>query len=240
MTAPAQDSIEFSYLPPRLVAPEIWELAGDWKNKLGRRMTVIRLKDHRLVLHSSIRLHPKDLDWLRSLGSPAIIIAPNSFHTSDAGWMAHRFPAAELFVPASKFTEFREKGFRPKDVNSEFPQAISSELECIPIEGTRISEAAFLHHPTRTLILCDLAFNMADVFTGLERVLMRWNRVGGRFGPSRLTKLIFAKDRAQLLNSYRKLLTLDFDRVIVNHGDVLESGGHALLRAGVDEIFGEA
>jgi len=38
--------------------------------------------------------------------------------------------------------------------------------------------------------------------------------------------------------SYGRLFEQDFDRVIVNHGAVLETDGKALLRASVAEIFG--
>jgi hypothetical protein len=203
-------------------------------------MTIIRLHDNRLVIHNSMRLLRKDLDWLTSLGQPAYIIAPNSFHCSDAGWMARLFPSAELFVPCSKLDTFANEGFSPKDVNEKFPVEISNELKCIPMLGTRMHEAAFVHLPSKTLILCDLAFNMGNVFSGFEGLMMKWNRVGGQFGPSRLTKLLFAKNRKTLLESYQRLLADEFDRVIVNHGEVLESGGKEKLRAGVERIFGSA
>jgi hypothetical protein len=232
------DEIEFGYQPPRKLDEDLWEFRGDWKNKLGRRMTVIRLRDGRLVLHSSIRLRQGDLDWLLSQGTPSVIIAPNVFHCSDAGWMAKKFPAAELFVPKSKFKLFRSMGLSPKDVNSDFPMTIADQLKCIPIQGTRFEEAAFLHIPSRTLVLCDLAFNMGDVFSGIEKLLMKWNRVGGQFGPSRLTKLVFAKDSRLLLSSYRDLLKEDFDRVIVNHGEVIKSGGRVGLSVGIERVFG--
>jgi hypothetical protein len=78
----------------------------------------------------------------------------------------------------------------------------------------------------------------ADAFRGPMRWLMNWNRVGVRFGPSRLTKLAFASDKKALVDSYARVLERDFDRVIVNHGTVLESGGREALRESVREIFG--
>jgi len=228
---------KFSYQPPRLLAENLWEIRGEWTNKLGRRMTVIRLSDGRLFLHSAIRLRQEELSWLASLGTPAFIVAPNVFHCSDAAWMCERFPGAELFVPASKLRAFSEKGLRPRDLASAFPE-IPGELRSIPMLGSRIEETAFVHLPSATLVLCDLAFNMGDVFTGLERMLMRWNKVGGLFGPSRLTRLIFTSNRRLLVESYGKLLAEPFNRVIVSHGEVLESGGRELLRAGVERIFG--
>jgi hypothetical protein len=105
------------------------------------------------------------------------------------------------------------------------------------MRGTRIDESAFVHGPSRTLILCDLAMNMEDVFTGVQRTLMRWNNVGGRFGVTRLTKWVFATDKRALVESYRSLLDRDFDRIVVNHGAVLETGGKDLLAKSVQEIF---
>lgn len=231
-------TIKFAYQPPRLVAENLWEVRGEWRNKLGRRMTIIRLSDNRLILHSSIQLQPPDLDWLTSMGRPAFIVAPNKFHTSDAGWMSERFPEAQLLVPKSKIEFFASQGLKPRDLNRDFPQNIGNEVKCIPVQGTRIEEAALIHYPSRTLILCDLAFNMADVFSGFEKLVMKWNKVGGQFGPSRLTKLIFTANKNLLIQSYKSLLAEPFDRVIVNHGEIVESQGQAQLKAGVERIFG--
>lgn len=230
----AATSLRYAYSPPRALAENIWEIRGEWSNKLGRRMTVVRLADGRNVIHNAFALKEKDLAWLASLGTPSFLIAPNIFHCSDAAWMAERFAGIKLFVPASKMHQF--EAFDPQDVNKDFP--LLPELKCFPMRGARLEEAAFLHTPSRTLILCDLSFHMPDVFTGLEKRIMRWNKVGGRFGPSRLTKLLFTKNKRELVSSYGRLLDEDFDRVVVNHGDVLESGGREKLRAGVAEIFG--
>lgn len=221
--------------PPRELAPDLWELRGEWANAFGRRMTVIRL-GHELAVHNAYELDENELRWLDSLGSLAWIIAPNAFHCSDAPWMARRYPGAKLFVPASKLAAFRKLGLSPMDVNSGFPALPG--LRCIPMRGTRIAEAAFLHEPSRTLILCDLAFHMNDEFSGLERMFMRWNRVGVRFGPTKLTRLLFTKSKSELVASYEALLALDFDRVVVNHGEVLETGGKRALADSVKEIFG--
>ena len=221
--------------PPRELAPDLWEIRGEWANAFGRRMTVIRL-GRQLAVHNAFELDEAELRWLEGLGEVAWIIAPNSFHCSDAPWMARRFPAAKLYVPASKIPSFSAQGLSPLDVNREFP--LMQGLKCIPMRGTRIAEAAFLHEPSRTLVLCDLAFHMKDEFSGLERLFMRWNRVGVRFGPTKLTRLLFTRSKAELVASYEALLALDFDRVVVNHGEVLETGGKAALRESVREIFG--
>lgn len=80
-------------------------------------------------------------------------------------------------------------------------------------------------------MLTDLVFNVPDVFTGLERAFMNWNRVGGRFGPSRIFKLVFLEIRARFAVSFEKILEWDFERVIMNHGTIVEQDGKNLIRA---------
>ena len=52
----------------------------------------------------------------------------------------------------------------------------------------------------------------------------------GRFGPHRLVRQTI-RDRKAARESVAKILEWDFDRVIVTHGDVLESGGKAKFAA---------
>lgn len=230
--------IKFEYKTPRELAPNLWEIQGDWTNKFGRRMTVVRLTDGRVFVHNAFRLRQKDLKWLKSLGSVVAVLAPNAFHTSDAGWMKNQFPYSDLYVPQAKIKSFKQLGFDCKNINKDFPPEFQDELKCIPSQGTRFEEAVFIHVPSKTLILCDMAFNMGNVYSGFEKWLMSLNRVGNRFGPSKLMKIAFTKNTNQVKATFKEILRHDFDRVIVNHGDVLETNGKIKLKTSVEEIFG--
>ncbi len=228
--------VAFHYDPPVQLDQNLWEIKGRWKNKFGRRMTVVRLNDGRLIIHNAIQLHEDELYWLKSLGTVSFIIAPNVFHCSDLAWMSHHFPQAQCYAPAEKRKDFLDKNVDIKITEQDFPKDIS-EFECIYIKGTKISESVFIHHPSKTLILCDLAFNMPQVYTGLSKFFMQWNRVF-RLGPTKLTRWIFTKNIGELRKSYEQLFKHDFDRVIVNHGETVNQNGKALLKAGYKEIFG--
>ena len=93
------------------------------------------------------------------------------------------------------------------------------------------NEVVFFHRPSRTLLLCDLAFNFGPSAAAPTRLLMKLMRSYGHFGPSKLDPLLI-RDRAAARASLERILEWDFDRVVVAHGDVLESGGHEALRAG--------
>jgi hypothetical protein len=79
--------------------------------------------------------------------------------------------------------------------------------------------------------MCDLAFNFGPNAATFTRLWMKAIRSYGHFGPSKLDPLLI-RDRVAARESLQRILTWDFDRVVVAHGDVLESGGHELLRQG--------
>lgn len=234
---------KFSYHAPRKLDENIWEITGEWRTKFARRMTVVRLADGQVFIHNPFHLRQNEIKWLESLGQVSMIVAPNVFHTTDAGWMKTQFPSARLFVPERKLSNFVRDGFEAFDTEAEFPDHIASELLYIPSQGTSVQEAIFFHQPSKTLILTDLAFNMPDIYHGFERLIMKWNGVGGRFGPTRLLKWVFTKNQSDLLETYRQILALDFQRIIVNHGNVLEFRGEKsvrdIFRDSIVEIFGE-
>ena len=52
-----------------------------------------------------------------------------------------------------------------------------------------------------------------------------------RLGPCKLGPLLI-RDHRTARESLERILAWDFDRVVVAHGDVLERGGHEILRDG--------
>ena len=87
----------------------------------------------------------------------------------------------------------------------------------------------FLHRASRTLLLTDLAMNVTNP-RPRSRALWFW-LIGayGRFGPTRVLKL-FIRDRVAARRALERVLSWDFDRVTLTHGEVLERGGREALR----------
>jgi len=65
------------------LAPDLWIATRQFTNELGvvtSRMTVIRLKDRRILLHSPVPSDPDLRSAVENLGQVAALIAPNLFH----------------------------------------------------------------------------------------------------------------------------------------------------------------
>ena len=93
------------------------------------------------------------------------------------------------------------------------------------------NEVVFFHRASRTLLLCDLAFDFGPRTATPTRLLMKVLRSYGRFGPSKLDPLLI-RDRDAARRSLERILDWDFDRVVVSHGEILEKGGREALRSG--------
>lgn len=92
-----------------------------------------------------------------------------------------------------------------------------------------------IHLPSRTLIVADLIFNFPADETGWSRFFHRHIAGFKRYpGMSRILRF-FIKDKAAFRQSIDQLLTKDFDRIIVGHGNVIETGGKELLVRGLKD-----
>ena len=198
---------------------------------VGARMTVIRLSGGRLLLHSPLPLDAALRVELDALGRVACAVAPNRLHHLYAGDVVRAYPEARLWV-APGLPEKRPDLVHAGVLGDEAPVEWRGELEQAFFRGRPYeNEVAFFHPATRTLILCDLAFNFGPRDAWPTRVLMSLLRSYGKLGPSRLDPLLI-RDRAAASASLERILAWDFDRVIVAHGDVQESGGYPLMRDG--------
>jgi hypothetical protein len=191
---------------------------------IGARMTVVRLADGGLFLHSPVRLDHGTKRALDDLGPVRAIVAPSKVHHLFAGEYARAYPAARLYgAPglAEKRRELRVDAVLGAEPAPEWRDRIDQRL----FRGAPVlNEVIFLHAPSRTLVLTDLAFNVPAERTAGARLFYWLTGAAGRFGPHRLVRTMI-RDRRAARDSVEQVLAWDFDRVIVSHGDVLESGG---------------
>jgi hypothetical protein len=218
----------------RNLAPNLWIADRHFRNgpfDVGARMTVIRLRNSELVLHSPVRLDPQLRGELDALGDVRAVIAPNRHHHLFASDYLTGYPNALLFAapglpakrPDLKFAE---------ELSDDAPALWRAELEQHVFRGAPfMGEVVFFHPATRTAIFTDLVFNIPKgEARGVTRLFYLGVGAEGRFGPHRLMRHFFIRDRASARESVERILRWDFDRVTMTHGDVLERGGRAAVR----------
>ena len=91
-------------------------------------------------------------------------------------------------------------------------------------------EVAVLHRPSRTLVVTDLVFNFAPTAPWFTRAAMRC--LCGYPGCSTTLLERVGMKRSAARRELGILASWDFDRLIMAHGEIIETGGKkALLRA---------
>jgi Domain of unknown function (DUF4336) len=202
---------------------------------IGTRMTLVRLRDGRVILISPIRLSAALAEQIRGLGVVAFIVAPNRVHHLFATQAKTAFPEAKLLA-APGLPDKRPRIPFDGLVTDVTSTDWHDELEALPIAGVPfLNEVALFHRHTRTLILTDLCFNIRSG-PWWAMLTFRLNDMWQRFGPSRIFRLLI-RDREALRKSLDQILRWDFDRVIIAHGEIVENGGRQALRGAYGFLY---
>jgi hypothetical protein len=197
--------------------------------ELGGRMTVIRLPDGGLWVHSPVKLDVAVRQAVDALGPVRFLVAPNVMHHLFLGDWAAAYPSAKVLAPAG----LRKK--RPDlRIDVELADVMdvgqSPDIELLLVRGIPMfEEFVFLHRPSRTLLLTDVAFNIHESPSWVTRTYLKLCKAYGRLAPTWLLKAM-VKDKASLRAWRDRVLTWDFDRVVPCHGQVLERGGREAMR----------
>lgn len=184
--------------------------------RMGRVVTVIRLASGKLVIHSTAAFAPEAVAEIRMQGEPGWLVEATNFHDTMAKAGRAAFPNIPYLVPPG----FKNAASLNSMPLTSAPPEWEGELDVIAIGGMpKIREHAFYHRPSKTLIIADLFFNLppeSGAWTlGFMRVMAGIRRYPGM---SRLFRLCI-KDRAAFTASMREIAGLDFEQIVVAHGD---------------------
>ena len=208
----------------------IWTLQGDDVRMYGvvpftTRMTVVRLETEGLWLHSPVRPTPERRRAVDQLGPVEHLVAPNKIHSLGIGPWKALYPSARVWA---------SPGFKKRHpdiavdalLTNDLAPAWSSEIDHCAIEGHSVlDEVAFLHRPSRTLIITDLIQkHEAAGETWIWRGIKGMAGVLGKDGGVPLDVKLSIRDKTAMRRSIDKIVGWDFDNLIIAHGHCLQGG----------------
>jgi hypothetical protein len=199
------------------------------------RMTVIRLRDGSLMLHSPCPIDEQMEASLTALGPTAYLVAPGTYHYLHVASAKAAFPEAETFICPGIERKCRE--LKSDQLLGDIAPAVwRGQLDQVLVRGSRwIREVAFFHRHTRTLILVDLVENFTGRTAHANGALKLWWKyifnMWNNPKPAPEYQMGWF-DRAAARSSLQAVLQWDFERVILAHGDLIETDArHRLERA---------
>lgn len=197
--------------------------------EFGARMTVLRLANGDLWVHSPLEPNEEMRRSLQELGPLRYAIAPNKMHYLGAQKFKEAFPQVQLFG-APGLAEAHPQ--IPFDATlGEVPEkAWASDLEQVVFHGNLINEVIFFHPASRTLIVTDLCFYLKDgQGNAATQVFAKAAGVHDSPGPTPIFKLA-TRDHDKARHALDCILRWDFDRIILSHGAICERNGKSVLR----------
>jgi hypothetical protein len=199
----------------------------------GRNVTIIRLSSGELIIHSTAPFTPEDVDAIRGLGEPGWLLDVTLLHDTFAKRGRNAFPHLPYLAPEG-FAKRSRLATYP--LNRLLPPAWKEELDILQLSGMpRVREHTILHRGSRTLIVADLIFNWKPTQSRWGNFVRRRLMAIHRFpGVSRWFRWSI-KDRKAFLDSMSIVMSWDFDRVIVGHGEIIETGGKEKLQSALQD-----
>lgn len=199
--------------------------------RLTSTMTIVRLADDALLVHSPIALTPQLRAAVEQLGRVAHLFAPNLYHHLRLGEWSAAFPHARIHAPAGlarKRPDLRID--RAHDAGTPEP-AFFGDLDEVHIDGFRLEETVLVERASGTAIVADLVHAVGRPTQPWARLYTTAMGFYDRVALSRVIRWTAFSDRKAARRSLDALLALPFDRVIVGHGQALDAGAREAIAA---------
>jgi hypothetical protein len=194
-----------------------------------RRMTVVRLRDGRLVIFNAIALDEDQMRVLEEFGKPAFLIVPNGHHRLDARVWKERYRDIRVLAPSGA----RAKVEETVAVDSTQAEFDDPSVRFVTVPGTGDNEAALevAGSSGSTLILNDMVGNVRKT-SGVGGWLLRLMGFAGDEPHIPLpVKFVMLKDKGAFAAQLRRWAELpSLKRVVVSHGTTIEQNASGALR----------
>lgn len=227
------------------IADGVWGFVGVVRPGPGARIdtraVALTLPDGDVMVWSPLDFDDETAACIDGLGRVRHLVAPNLFHHLYLDRAQLRWPRATAWAPEG-LTEKRPGlavdrtlgaggAMSPEQADenrwADWPEGVTA----LPIDGMpSFREWVFLHRSSRTLLVADLVFHRPTAHNAFTRLFFRLAGTYERFAQSRLF-LSFVRDKPAYRHSLEAVLKLDFDRLVMAHGEVVERNAAERLAA---------
>ena len=224
------------------IADNVWIVDGPiiefgmpWpKMPFPTRMTVIRMADGGLFIHSPTPIIESLRAEIDALGPVRHIVGPNRIHYWWVPEWRNAYPEAEVYLaPRIREQAGDRIDFAAREMNERTGYPWDGEIGTLPVEGDFMTEVVFFHIASRTLILTDLIENFEP--QKLSSLFMRLiTRLGGVQAPDgqmpRDMRWTYRKQRAGVREAIETMIGWNPERIVIAHGRWFDTDGTDELR----------
>ena len=204
------------------------------------RMTVVRLSNGDLFLHSPIKFEGRLANELLGLGAVRHLVSPNQFHYAHIGEWAKAFPNAVSWASPRVRERARVRNVDvdfTRDLEASPPEEWRREIDQTLFPGGYFKEFIFFHEASKTLILADTIINIE-----LDKVTEPWRtatKFAGMYHPYGQIffgmRLPLFLQRRKAEEAIKKIHAWQPQRILLSHGRCFDADADKVIH----RIFGE-
>jgi len=201
--------------------------------KLRLRVTIVKLANGGLWIHSPTALSPELKEEIAQLGSVRFVVGASNGHNLWLQEWQDEFPDAAIYVSGGIPKKLKLTNYQVLDESGEniWEEDLAREyMHGVPF----LNESVFFHKKTKSLIVTDLIQNYSDKRPpGLAGLMAKYI-----FEPMGFKGMCLApplkmgfviKDKPKFALFIKKIQSHDFERIIVTHGDIIESNAKQIF-----------
>lgn len=195
---------------------------------IGTRMTVMRLGGDSLFIHSPVQLDEKTKQEIDKIGRVDFVVSPSKMHHFFIADYMQRYPAALVYASPGLPEKRKDISFKYKLKDGPENQWADHLEQKIFFCGEDFREVVFCQKETKTLVVADLIMNFHQDTAFLTKLVLK---IMGSYGKpmTPVDTNLTANQKALAVASLDCILGWDFDRIILAHGDIIETGGKQVL-----------
>ena len=210
-------------------APNVWIIDGPMVRDFGilfsTRMTAVSLANGSIWIESPVSVPFETLKQITEWGPVRYLVAATPRHIWRLDTWHTLFPDAQLWAPRPTLLTLK-KGHLPLTgtLTDTPPSDWSGDLDQLAFQGNPLGEEVlFFHKASRTVILDDLIQVHPSVKgKPLRNAFFQLEGVASPPGGVGLDIRLSFTNRKLALRSLDKLLSWDFDKLIIAHGACIE------------------
>jgi len=215
---------------------DIWTVDGpnvrDMFLTFTTRMSIVKLIDGSLWINSPVPVSFDVLNQITTLGSVKYLLSATPRHVWRLDLWHTLFPNAQLWVPQkSPFTVKKGNLSFTGILGDEPYEDWANDFDQLVFKGNPlIKEVFFYHKASKTVILDDL-IQIHPIINGhpFLNAFLKLEGVSSPYGGVGLDLRFTFTNRNKARQSLKKLLSWDFDKLIIAHGVCVENNAKAFI-----------
>ncbi|QSV16287.1 DUF4336 domain-containing protein [Photobacterium ganghwense] len=201
--------------------------------RLGLRMTIIRLADRAVWVHSPTAMSDRLKHQVDGIGQVKYIVAANNAHSKWLQEWCEAYPDADAYVSAGipRKVPLSNYHILQKGMENVWKEDLLWEtMPHVPL----FNETVFFHQPSRSLIVTDMIQNYPEQEPeGMAGLLTKYvfEPIGfkGCCVAPPLKMGLTIKDKQAFARFIDHIRQWDFERIVVTHGDIIEDDAKTIF-----------